>query len=149
MKVFCCGVVESRSLLDFPYGGQPILCTPVGTEWQRVQYKIANGLFGFVIPIGPARPLEDHSFRLGDYVLCEPIPFLRSSFAIVFPSHKIGVSSGRFDLITQLTKGLFSSRFSFIAYVVRAFWILKDAHHATKKRKIGESERFEDDMHLV
>jgi len=89
MDLYYCGVVESVQLSVFPYGAQPILCTPDGTMWRRVHYRIAAGKVVDTQAIGPALPLELHSFTFGDYVLSRPGRFGPHSRLIVLPGHRI------------------------------------------------------------
>jgi hypothetical protein len=89
MDMYYCGVVESNLLLQFPYSAQPILCTPQGQFWRRVEYRVSGGTLVGVRAIGEPRPLAHHSFTLGDYVLSEPKRFYARSRLIVLPGHKV------------------------------------------------------------
>lgn len=142
MNAYCCGVVESKSLKEFPYGGQPILCTPVGNSWQRLQYEIILGTVVVTNTIGPPRHLADHSFQLGDYVVCEPIRFMPFSFAVVYPNHRVQIANSFLELVVQLAKNLLTFKVTSLPRnVKRSLLILKDARQVLVRRKLNLDRR--------
>jgi len=106
MRLYCCGAIESVELLQFPYASQPILCVRAGMEWRRVDYEIVGGAISNIRPVGHARRLEDHSFRLGDYVLCDPQPFDTTSRLVVLPAHHVVIVRSLVHLAIQLAAGV-------------------------------------------
>jgi hypothetical protein len=106
MRLYCCGAIESVELLQFPYAAQPILCVPAGLEWRRVDYEIVGGTVSNLRTVGHARRLEEHSFRLGDYVLCDPQPFDTSSRLVVLSAHHVVISRSLVHLAIELAAGV-------------------------------------------
>jgi hypothetical protein len=89
MDLYYCGVIESIKFIDFPYSAQPILCTPDGQVWRRIEYRLRGAKVVHAKEIGEALSLEQHSFTRGDYVLVEPRRFHSGNRLVVFPGHTV------------------------------------------------------------
>jgi hypothetical protein len=102
LNLFCGGAIESNTLSDFPYAAQPIVLCRRAEMWQRVSYEIVGGRLSNLSVIGLPLPLEDHSFRKGDYVLSEPAPIASGSFTVVAGRDCVETYDTLFALVSGL-----------------------------------------------
>lgn len=133
-------------LTSFPYAAQPILCTPRGNMWLRVEYEIVGGKICSERAIGEARPLESHSFTYGDYVLSDPTPFMNHDRLLVLPGHRIVAPESLRHLLLLLVRGagkLASSEF--FSYWFNAHAVLVD-YRQHQKADRGSDARLGDSL---